>query len=348
MLLLYILLLVVALILYVVLMVRPQFWIAAIVSGDVTVHEFNAPKLQIFFPAKTGRKLKSFTWFSQAVHTQWIQTAEMATNVGHGEGDLAVQSCAWEWHIQRVCKYTQQGQVEKDQLYANILWSIWVTCSTRHTSWTQIHERWDTATSLYPYVWTDQWSTPIMLHFETPLICFGATSSGKSAGKFYFEQKKESSKLGIHETWRKQNCPHKQTLLPLHAVSCILNPHPSLSVPMCILSAAEGSNPRGKHPLPARPVLPGWSAACWLCPHLPCEEAWWGPLQSTVNTPADWERCRPQPTPWRPQPWHPQPWRTSSTPPSTKAERFIVPAIITSGWCGAGLSGRDLQWPGGS
>uniref|UniRef100_A0A4W6EST5 Anoctamin n=1 Tax=Lates calcarifer TaxID=8187 RepID=A0A4W6EST5_LATCA len=46
--------------------------IAAIVSGDVTVHEFNAPKLQIFFPAKTGRKLQSFTWFSQAenIHCQ--------------------------------------------------------------------------------------------------------------------------------------------------------------------------------------------------------------------------------------------------------------------------------------
>ncbi len=109
---------------------------------------------------------------------------------------------------------------------------------------------------------------------------------------------------------------------------------------MCMLSAAEGSNSRGKHPLPARPLLPGRSAACWLRPHLPCEEASWGALQPTVSTPAYWKCCCPQPTPWPPELW-----RTS---PTSKDKRLIVPAIITGGRCGAWLSRRDRQQSGGS
>lgn len=112
---------------------------------------------------------------------------------------------------------------------------------------------------------------------------------------------------------------------------------------MYMLSAAEVSNPRGKHPLPARPLLRGRSAACRLCPLLPCEEAGWGPLQQTVCASSHRKCCCPQPAPW------PQKSRQKSpTPPSKKSKRLIIPSLITSGWRGDRLFGRDPQQPGGS
>lgn len=67
-----------------------------------------------------------------------------------------------------------------------------------------------------------------------------------------------------------------------------------------MLSAAESFDPRGKHQLPARPLLWRWSAARWLCSHLPFEETGWGALLPTVNAPAHWECFCSQPTPWPP------------------------------------------------
>lgn len=99
-------------------------------------------------------------------------------------------------------------------------------------------------------------------------------------------------------------------------------------------SAAEGSEPRGKHPLPPRPLFPGWSAACGLRPHVPHEEARRGPLLSTVNKPADWQCIGPQPTACPPH-------------PCTRAKRFFVPAVIPGGGRGAGLYGGTFQRPGG-
>lgn len=110
----------------------------------------------------------------------------------------------------------------------------------------------------------------------------------------------------------------------------------SLSVPMCTHPAAEVSYSRAEHTQPAWPLLPGWTAACWLRPHLPCEETRRGPLHTAIDTPFDWKCSRTQ-SAARPQ----KPGGTTQTPTSTKTK------WLSCGRCGARPSWRDPEQSGG-
>lgn len=119
-----------------------------------------------------------------------------------------------------------------------------------------------------------------------------------------------------------------------------LHRYPSLSVSMLMLLAAEVSHPRRKHPLPARPLLWGRSAAGRLHSHLPCEKSRWEPLKQTICASPHGKGRRPQPTA------RPQGSRQTCAAPARENRKRLI--IGPPGWPGAGQFGGDLQRSRGS